>query len=279
MKLGMLVPKDMTRLPFEEIVAWAKAHGFQALDAPLERAELVLKAGLAVGAIGLGRLPLLSPDADTRAEAGRQAAELIDRAAALGIRRAMIPHGKDPALSAEQNLERFKQVYGPLADHAARHAFTLAMENWPGWGMNMPISPEWWEKLFEAVPSPGLGLCLDPSHLVWLGIDVLAATHQFGQRIVYAHAKDTELLPQQRYRYGIFGRAFGPEAGLARGWWRYRLPGYGEIHWGQFITALIESGYDDVLAIEHEDRLWYGDAERNKQGLLLAKKYLEQFLL
>jgi sugar phosphate isomerase/epimerase len=40
---------------------------------------------------------------------------------------------------------------------------------------------------------------------------------------------------------------------LGDGWWRYVLPGYGRIRWGEFISALRLSGYDDVLSIEHED--------------------------
>jgi hypothetical protein len=53
----------------------------------------------------------------------------------------------------------------------------------------------------------------------------------------------------------------------------------GEINWARFITTLIEVGYDDVIAIEHEDGLWYGSPELNKKGLLLAKRVLEPYLI
>jgi len=132
--------------------------------------------------------------------------------------------------------------------------------------------------VFAAVPSRSLGICLDPSHLVVQGIDYIRATKEFGDRIYYAHAKDTEVLPDKLYEYGIFGKGLGNDRPFA-GWWRYRLPGYGSINWAHFISALNEVGYDDVLAIEHEDEIYYGSVELNKKGLLMAKKYLEQFII
>ena len=111
------------------------------------------------------------------------------------------------------------------------------------------------------------------------GIDHIRATKEFGDRIYYAHAKDTEILHDQLYEYGIMGRALGEGVRPYGGWWRYRLPGYGQINWPQFMGALAEVGYDDVLAIEHEDAIWYGSHELNKKGLLLSKAFLDPFLV
>ena len=58
---------------------------------------------------------------------------------------------------------------------------------------NLAFSPEVWERMFELVPSSALGLEMDPSHMVWLGIDYLQAIRDFGDRIYHAHAKDTEI--------------------------------------------------------------------------------------
>ena len=78
--------------------------------------------------------------------------------------------------------------------------------------------------------------------------------------------------------FGIFGKALNSNRPFS-GWWRYRLPGYGSINWAQFIATLNEIGYDDVLAIEHEDEIYYGSPELNYKGLLMSKKYLEQFIV
>lgn len=48
----------------------------------------------------------------------------------------------------------------------------------------------------------GLGLYLnyDPSHLMWMGIDPVAALRPYVDRIAHAQAKDIELFPHKRDR-------------------------------------------------------------------------------
>ena len=57
------------------------------------------------------------------------------------------------------------------------------------------------------------------------------------------------------------------------------MPGWGDVEWGPFISRLIESGYDDVISIEHEDPIWEGTEEKVKGGLVLGQRYLSQFVL
>jgi len=57
-----------------------------------------------------------------------------------------------------------------------------------------------------------------------------------------------------------------------RGWWRYVIPGYGEINWGVYIARLKDNGFDGVLSIEHEDR-----ALGREEGFLKALEHLSQF--
>jgi sugar phosphate isomerase/epimerase len=56
------------------------------------------------------------------------------------------------------------------------------------------------------------------------------------------------MLPEKRYRGGVNGDYF-----------RFRIPGYGEINWAQFISALDEIGYTGNVAIEHEDPVYWDD--------------------
>ena len=107
--------------------------------------------------------------------------------------------------------------------------------------------------MFEAVPSKALGLEIDPSHMVWLGIDYVKAVRDYGNRIYHAHAKDMEIVRPALGRVGIYGQAFGKPDGFGHGWWRARTPGWGEVNWPAFITALIEVGYQGNIDIEHED--------------------------
>jgi len=277
MRLGFLVPKDMRALPFEEVVKWGSENGFHAVDAALENADICKKYGMEVGSTHL-RAGVLTSDDEAREQAQKEAMEFIDQAVAKGIKRAMISHRRQLGMSTKESIEIFKKGYSAVAEYAEQYDFKLVMEIWPAWGQNLARSPELFRALFEAVPSPSLGLCLDPSHLVMQGIDYIRATREFGDRIAYSHAKDTEFLPDKLYEYGTFGRALNADR-LSTGYWRYRLPGYGEINWARFISTLIEVGYNDVIAIEHEDEIWYGSPDLNKEGLLRAKRVLEPYVL
>ena len=138
--------------------------------------------------------------------------------------------------------------------------------------------------LCQAVPSPALGLCFDPSHLVFLGIDWLRALREFGSRVYYAHAKDTELNPEALYQHGILARDYGrmalPLGPNAQGWWRFTLPGFGTVDWGRYTGTLREVGFDGILSVEHEDDAWgfRTDVSRALEGLKVAQRYLQPYL-
>jgi sugar phosphate isomerase/epimerase len=98
-------------------------------------------------------------------------------------------------------------------------------------------------------------------------MDVIRAIHEFGPRIYSVHAKDTEILEAVLAEVGICGK----------GWWRYRLPGWGRVDWAPFFTALREVGYQGPVCIEHEDALWNHSIEEHKHGILMAARFLGQF--
>jgi sugar phosphate isomerase/epimerase len=268
--------KDMRALPFEEVARWGSENGFAAIDAPLEHVETCKQYGIEVGATHL-RADVLTSDEAARRAAQEEACRFIDKAVAQGVRRAMIAHPRQPGASTEESIEIFARGFAPIAEYAEQYDFKLVMEIYHAHGRWLAITPELIRAVFKAVPSRSLGICLDPSHLVVQGIDYLRATREFGERIYYAHAKDTEIIAEKLYEYGVMGQALGTDRPIV-GWWRYRLPGYGQINWAQFIATLVEVGYDDVLAVEHEDEIWYGDPELNKRGLLLAKQFLESYM-
>jgi len=277
MKLGFMTVRDMRGMPFEEIARWGVENGFKAVDAQVQDIDTCAACGIAVGATHI-RPNVLTLDERARAQAQQEAMRAIDTAVAKGVKRGMIIHARQPGMTTEESIEVFAKGYGPVAEYAEQFDFKLVMEIYHAHGRWLAITPELIRAVFAAVPSRSLGICLDPSHLVVQGIDYIRATKEFGDRIYYAHAKDTEVLPEKLYEYGIFGKGLGNDRPFA-GWWRYRLPGYGSINWAHFISALNEVGYDDVLAIEHEDEIYYGSVELNKKGLLMAKKYLEQFIV
>jgi sugar phosphate isomerase/epimerase len=284
-KLGFLPTGVMgSRMDYAELAKWGADHGYQAADVP-ERVPdgvgILRRAGLEPAALN-GALPsLIVADGETRRANVAKALERLPRAADEGFTIVMLNHGKVPEASEDQNFEYAKAGYTPVAEKAQQLGLKLAIEHYPAYGRNLAINPASWRRLFAEVPVPSLGLCFDPSHLVFLGIDYLRALREFGDRIHYAHAKDTEIVPEGRYQYGFLGL---PDYGRKRpgkpGWWRYTLPGYGQVNWGNYIGALLDVGYDGFLSVEHEDDLWgwTTDPARALEGLDVARKYLSQYL-
>jgi sugar phosphate isomerase/epimerase len=123
---------------------------------------------------------------------------------------------------------------------------------------------------------PIVGANLDPSHLMWMGADPLAAIDALGPAILHTHAKDT-LINQpvaaltSRLENGslldIPGRA-----------WSYITLGYGngQSFWKDFCYRLRMVGYDGWLSIEHEDvMLSRAEGVRKSVELLRAVAPLE----
>jgi sugar phosphate isomerase/epimerase len=183
-------------------------------------------------------------------------------AAKLSVGTVASMSGFDADLDWRGNLELFARRFGRLAERAEARGLRLAVENWMGFAGQLPFrprnmggSPATWRSWFELVPSPALGLEFDPSHLFWQGIDPVRALAEFADRVYHFHAKDVELLLENRYRFGINGDTF-----------RFRIPGYGDLDWPKLISVLIEKGYRGGVAIEHEDEVFSG--ERFDEGLI-----------
>jgi len=107
-------------------------------------------------------------------------------------------------------------------------------------------------RLREAVGTT-VGANLDPSHLMWMGADPLAAARALGDAIYYIHAKDTRVDPIIAGINGVIETTPGDRyQGRS---WNYITLGYGhgELWWREFIAVLAAVGYDDVFSIEHED--------------------------
>ena len=128
-------------------------------------------------------------------------------------------------------------------------------------------------KIREAV-GPEIGANLDPSHLVWQGMDVVTVIRALGDAIFHFHAKDTKIDPANTARTGVLDtKSYGDE--LHRSW-IFRSVGYGhdELWWKDVISALRMVGYDYAISIEHEDSLM-----SQKEGLEKAVKTLQNCLI
>jgi sugar phosphate isomerase/epimerase len=107
-------------------------------------------------------------------------------------------------------------------------------------------------RLREAVGET-VGANLDPSHLMWMGADPIAAADALNGATYYVHAKDTRIEPSIAGVNGVIDTT--PGSDFRRRAWNYITLGYGhdEAWWRKFVAALRRNGYDGVLSIEHED--------------------------
>jgi sugar phosphate isomerase/epimerase len=304
MKLGFLTA-CLPQRPLDAIAAWASAAGYEALevaawpalgDRPFTATHLDagnFTAGDAerVTSLFAGHDLTLSslayydnnlhPDPAERAAVNGHVRACIDAAALLGCPTVGTFVGRDPGRSVAENLREAERVFAPLVDHAGANGVKLIIENcvmegWhpDGYPGNLAYSPELWEWMF----SIGLYLNYDPSHLVWMGIDPVEAVRPYVDRIPHAQAKDIQLFPERRNRYGWPGKAVAREDPWDVGWWRYRVPGLGDVDWRRLVDTLYEGGFDGVLSVEHEDPVWGGTEDRIRTGLEVAHRTLRPLL-
>ena len=308
MKLGFL-SACLPQLGLQDLLEWTAAQGFQTIElaawpvksdrdyqarqidaAALTKSDaervkdLLTQYGLEISAMAYYDNNL-DPDPRKRKYRHKHLKHVIRAAELLGVPLVGTFVGARPDKLPKENLIEIGKVFREIVKYAEDHGVRIMiencpMENWQRFGLpgNYAYSPELWDALFNEVPSKNFGLNFDPSHLFWLGIDYIRAAQEYAKKIFHAHAKDTEILPDGAYRYGLFSRQIEPTPWKS-GWWRYRVPGLGSIDWKKLISVLQEVGYDNVLSIEHEDPVWEGTEEKVKQGLALGLKHLSQFVV
>ncbi|MDI3477801.1 MAG: hypothetical protein PWQ59_1326 [Thermoanaerobacterium sp.] len=225
----------------------------------------------------------LDPDPEKRAYINNHTKKCIDAAVMLGTSMVGTFIGRDPSKNLKENFDEFEKVFSDIVGYAESKGVKIIIENCPmeGWqkeGLPGTISftPELWEEMFRRIPSMNFGLNLDPSHLLFQLIDYVKVVPAFKDRIFHVHAKDAEIFKDKLEWYGVFNRQF-PKKGET-GYWRFRMPGLGQVDWDRFIKALKDIGYDGVISIEHEDPLYDGSEEKVKEGLKLGYDHLKQFI-
>jgi sugar phosphate isomerase/epimerase len=305
MKLGFLTA-CLPQLPLPAIAEWAAENGYQALEVAVwpkvggrdfeashidvahfgaaqaeEVTGLFAKHGLTLSSLAYYENNL-HPDAERREEIAAHVLHAIDAAALLGVETVGTFIGRHPGLSVKENVALAERTLPRLVDYAGERDVKIIIENcvmegWhpDGYPGNIAYSPELWEWMF----SLGLYLNYDPSHLLWLGIDPVTALKPYVDRIPHAQAKDTQLDPAARNRYGFFGKTLSREHPWDEGWWRYRVPGLGQVDWSGVVDALYEGGFTGVLSVEHEDPVWGGTEEKVKQGLRIAHRTLSPLIV
>jgi len=159
------------------------------------------------------------------------------------------------------------------AEFAERHGVKVGLEMHPGF---VVYNPETLLRLRKEVGGKVIGANLDPSHLFWQGIDVIAAIRTLRDAIFHVHAKDTGI---DHLNVSVNG-VLDPKSYLKlqeRSWY-FRTVGYGHDagFWAKFVSELRLNGYDYVLSIEHEDAFTSPEEGLRKAISLLKQVQLKE---
>ena len=239
--------------------------------------ELVRRHGITIS--GLGYYPnALSPDRKEAALAVEQLERVIGAASLIDVKTVNTFIGRDWTRSIADNWQRFRDVWEPLVRLAEEKDVRIGIENCPMWftddewpgGKNLAASPAIWRRMFEAIPSAHFGLNYDPSHMVWQQMDYLRPLREFSDRIFHVHAKDVRV---DRHRLNEVGILANPLE-----YHSPKLPGLGDVAWGQFFSVLGDSGYRGPVCVEVEDRAFEDSLASRRLALQQSCTWLRNFI-
>ena len=295
-------------LPLKEKAKWASEQGFKALElscwprtnardysgseidvANFSKAEAeeikayFKKYGLTISSIAYYDNNL-DRDPEKRKFINNHFKKCVDAAVLLGVSNVGTFVGRNIDKSLEENFDEFEVVFKDLVKYAEERDIKVVIENCPmiGWQVKgvpgtISFTPELWSEMFKRVPNKNFGLNYDPSHMHAMLMDYIAPVKEFKERIFHVHAKDTEVFDDKLKTYGIFDKQLNVSQ-EDFGYWRYRMPGLGQVNWESLIRELKEIGYEGVVSIEHEDPLYEGSEEKVKAGLKLGIEYLQKLI-
>jgi sugar phosphate isomerase/epimerase len=302
MKLGF-VTAIVPELSLEQVLTLARDEGFGCVEVmcwPVGRAERkyagvthinttgftsaqaddvnALCAQYGVSISGLGYYPNpLDPNPEVARVAVNHLKRVIVAAKKLGLRNVNTFIGRDWTKSVDDNWPRFLKTWKPLIAFAEDHGIKIGIENcpmlfsrdeWPG-GKNLAMCPAIWRRMFSDIPSKNFGLNYDPSHPALLRFDHLKPLREFRGKLFHIHAKDVLNDKEKFNDWGLLG--------LPKDYHQPRIPGFGEIDWGQFIGTLMAVGYDGPVCIEVEDETFGKHLAGRKRAIQVARNVLRPF--
>jgi sugar phosphate isomerase/epimerase len=293
MRIGFLSTFDRER------IAFARTHGFEAVELIVPRGTDYLppndgwkdKAAAVRGAYAEAgiRVSCIGGFYENHMDADTAVAEALfnhTRNVILLAEMMQVPvvagfAGRLVDQPLEAALPKFQQIWSEHAAFAADRGIRIAYEHCPlgafhspFGGINCMCSPAMWERGFNEVDSPALGLEWDPSHLVCQFMDPIANLRRWGAKVYHVHGKDAKVYRDVMDQYGVYHP----------GAIEHCFPGLGDSDWGAIVKELRRAGYFGDINIEgwHDsvfvDRDEPGRPKLEDAGLLIALKHLSQFI-
>ncbi|MDA3959955.1 MAG: sugar phosphate isomerase/epimerase [Planctomycetota bacterium] len=266
--------------------AWAATQGFAAIEwttNQLDGISAARAAGLNCFSVDLGGWSLW-PQLLSRDDSIRKAAVASARIhiaacadAAQGPLHHLLILLPDSGCDRRQALAPAQASLADLQQCLNDNNARIGIEGWPG-PQALGCTPESLRAVLGDLDE-SIGINFDPSHLLRQGIDPLRFVAEFGHRIHHVHGKDCECFTELIYDHGReIGGTVTNDLPFGGPWWRYCIPGQGQLRWRAIIKALLTAGYTGPLSIELEDGNYNGTPTSEEDGLLFAKKHLESCL-
>ena len=229
---------------------------------------------------GLGYYPNpLDPDLQKAEVYIEHIKKVIRGAAKLGVGVVNTFIGRDQTKNIADNLKLFAHTWPQIVKTAEENNVRIGIENcpmlftndeWPG-GKNLATTPAIWDRMFELIPSPALGLNYDPSHLVWQMMDPIRPIYDYKDKLFHIHLKDVKVYRDKLDRVGIMAYPLEYHSP--------KIPGLGDVDWRAFFSALTSVKYRGPVCIEVEDKAFEGSPEDVISAILTSRNYLTQFLV
>jgi sugar phosphate isomerase/epimerase len=304
MQLGF-VSAIVPELSLEQVLAFARDEGFACIEAmcwPVGRAErkfagvthvdvagftkaraedvnaLCARYGVSLTALGYYPNPL-DPDSAVAKHCVEHLRKVIVAAEKLGLKTVNTFVGRDWTKSVDDNWPRFLKTWKPLIKFAEDHGIKVGIENcpmsftkdeWPG-GKNLMTTPVIWRRAFSDIPSKNFGLNYDPSHFVLQHMAPASPLREFQDKLFHLHAKDVKIRRDRINQVGVFAHPLE--------WHQPRIPGYGEMDWGKFMSALMETTYRGPVCIEVEDDTFGKTLAGRKDAVRVAGNVLRPYFV
>jgi sugar phosphate isomerase/epimerase len=137
-----------------------------------------------------------------------------------------------------------------LVAHAEQHGVEkIALENFSSM---LVYNPETLFRLRDAV-GPMVGLNLDPSHMIWMGMDPIHVARALGDAIHHVHGKDVRLERGLVEVNGLLETKVVEDT--ANRTWNYVAVGCGRDlqWWKEFFSVVRMTGYNGFVSLEMED--------------------------
>ncbi|NQT57369.1 MAG: sugar phosphate isomerase/epimerase [Bacteroidetes bacterium] len=240
-------------------------------------------SGAVISSLSVFGNPMETEEADL--ETLKSWEEIIDNAHLFGCDIVSGFTGRLRGRRIDESIDRYREVWSPLAEKAAAGNVRIAFENcdmggtWQSGDWNIAHNPTAWQLMFDAIDTDSIGLEWEPCHQMVSLIDPMPQLREWVPKIFHVHGKDATIHWDVVRKYGIHASvpddiALPGKVQIAPPFVFHRTPGFGDSNWTDIISDLRIGGFEGSIDIEG----WHDPIYRNElemTGQVHALNYLK----